>query len=129
MLEIQNFDTKEGINEEIDAKYIDNYTLIRHKIISKTYFIKSKNEEETFKLEEYDLPKLPPLKLNKENSSAETEYDTELETLLRENKSVLLDINWVEQIREAYIVSLDPIKVYINFYLYLILIYTQINIS
>ncbi|XP_017760235.1 PREDICTED: uncharacterized protein LOC108550852 [Eufriesea mexicana] len=109
LLDLQNFNT-EVTNEEISAKYIDDYTLIRHKIISKTYFVKCKDKEETSKSQEYNLPKLPPLKSNKENSSLETEYDTQLENLLQENKPGLLDSNWVEQIREAYIASSNPIK-------------------
>ncbi|OAD55152.1 Protein broad-minded [Eufriesea mexicana] len=93
LLDLQNFNT-EVTNEEISAKYIDDYTLIRHKIISKTYFVKCKDKEETSKSQEYNLPKLPPLKSNKENSSLETEYDTQLENLLQENKPGLLDSNW-----------------------------------
>ncbi|XP_050576401.1 uncharacterized protein LOC126915612 [Bombus affinis] len=109
LLGFQNFNT-EVISEELNTKYIDDYTLIQHKIISKTYFVKSKDEEEALEPEEYNLPKLLPLELIKENSFSETEYGTELESLLRENKSGLLDNNWVQQIREAYIASQNPIE-------------------
>lgn len=118
MLGFQNFNT-EVISEELNTKYIDDYTLIQHKIISKTYFVKSKDEEEALEPEEYNLPKLLPLELIKENSFSETEYGTELESLLRENRSGLLDNNWVQQIREAYIASQNPIEVNTGFLLLL----------
>ncbi|CAK9810663.1 Protein broad-minded [Anthophora quadrimaculata] len=112
LLQFQHFDTEEVETEKTNMKYIDDYILIQHKIISKTYFVKSMedDEEETSTSEEYDLPKLPPPKLNTENVSIETKYDTELESLLKESKSGLLDSNWVEQIREAYKASSEPIE-------------------
>ncbi|KZC15043.1 Protein broad-minded [Dufourea novaeangliae] len=61
--------------------------------------------------QEYDISMLPPPKLNKQNiSSSETEDFTELETLLRDNKSGLLDNYWVEDIREAFKILDEPMK-------------------
>lgn len=124
---------QETENEELSVKCIDDYTLIRYKIISRTYFIKSKDEEESSKSEEYDLPKLPPPKLNKENVVfSDTEYNTELENLLQEDRPGLLDSNWVQQVREAYKESPDPLKVdifvlriliYYNFLIFLLSFY------
>lgn len=98
---------------------------MRQKIISKTYFIISKDAEEVFKSEAHDLTKLSPWKSNeKDTSFLETEYDSELENLLRENKPGLLDSNWVQQIRDAFKVSSDPLKVNIcfNFILYTLML-------
>ncbi|XP_076749425.1 protein broad-minded [Xylocopa sonorina] len=109
LLELENFNIDDE-TEEINTKYIDDYTLIRYKIISKTYFVKSVEEEETSKSEEYDLPQLPPAKSNKEHFSVETEIHTVLEDLLKQKKPGLLDSNWVGEIREAYKESSEPIK-------------------
>ncbi|XP_034171396.2 protein broad-minded isoform X1 [Osmia lignaria lignaria] len=110
LLELQNLNT-EGGNEEFSCSCIDEYAVMRQKIISKTYFIISKDEEEVFKSETQDLTKLSPWESNeKDTSFSETEYDSELENLLRENKPGLLDSNWVQQIRDAYKVSSDPLK-------------------
>ncbi|XP_017886047.1 protein broad-minded-like isoform X2 [Ceratina calcarata] len=109
LLEFQQFDAKE--DGEMSVKYIDDYTLIRHKILSKTYFVNIKNEEEeTSKSEEYDLPMLPPPKFDNENVPLEDEYETELEYSLRADTPGLLDSDWVEQIREAYKASQEPTK-------------------
>ncbi|XP_043260718.1 protein broad-minded-like [Colletes gigas] len=111
LLKLQNLNTQETENEDINTEYIDDYTLIQHKIISKTYFIKSMDDEESSKSEEYDLPKLPPPKLNNENAFfSKTECNTKLENLLQEDKPGLLDSNWVQQVREAYKESPDPIN-------------------
>lgn len=109
-MELEHFGANE--DEEKDIKYVDDYTLMRHKILSKTYFVKTKDEEEeTSKSEEYDLPVLPPPKLDKQIAAVEDEYDTELEYSLRADTPGLLDSDWVEQIREAYKGSQEPIKV------------------
>ncbi|XP_053976806.1 uncharacterized protein LOC128875330 isoform X1 [Hylaeus volcanicus] len=111
LLEHQNLNMQGTDNEDTSTEYIDDYTLLRHKILSKTYFIKCKDEEESSKSEEYDLPKLPPPKVGKNEFFSETEYNTELENLLQEDKPGLLDSNWVQQVREAYTESRDPLKV------------------
>ncbi|XP_015438012.1 PREDICTED: protein broad-minded-like [Dufourea novaeangliae] len=111
LLKLHNSNTQETENDEISTNCIDDYTLMRHKIIYKTYLIKINDEEESTKAEEYDISMLPPPKLNKQNiSSSETEDFTELETLLRDNKSGLLDNYWVEDIREAFKILDEPMK-------------------
>ncbi|KAF3430761.1 LOW QUALITY PROTEIN: hypothetical protein E2986_00218 [Frieseomelitta varia] len=70
----------------------------------------NKDKEETSKPKEYDTSELYPLKLNEQSYFLESEYDTELESLLQENKPGLLDSSWVKQIREAYTASQNPIK-------------------
>ena len=65
--------------------------MIRRKIISKTYFIKNKDKEETSKSKEYDTSELYSLK-NEQNYCLESEYDTELESLLQENTSASISI-------------------------------------
>nr|XP_012148034.1 PREDICTED: uncharacterized protein LOC105663485 isoform X2 [Megachile rotundata] len=110
LLELQNSNTEAG-NEELSPICIDDYTIIRKKIISKTYFMISTDEEEASESEVYDLAKSSSWKSNtKDTYFSETEYDSELESLLRENKPGLLDSNWVQQIRDAYKASSDPLK-------------------
>ena len=116
-MKLQNFDAEETENEEMGTEYVDDYTLLRHKIISKTYFVKIKDEEETSKSEEYELPQLPPAKLDKDAASvSENDYNTELENILQADKPGLLDSDWVGQVRGTYTASPEPLKVNISIF-------------
>lgn len=134
LLEFLNSNKQETKNGEISIRCIDDYALLQHKIISKTYFIETKDGEESSKSsksEEYDLPQLPPLKLNKQDvPHSDNEDYTELQNLLCENKPGLLDSDWITEVREAYIASSDIIKVNVlisNLILYKFISLTSID--
>lgn len=112
-------------DEEAREEYIiDESSLLRHKILSNSYYIKHKypnkvslNEYEdtnnTFEPEEYELfSTLPPPNVATEIALFyEIKSDSELEDILCENKPGLLDTSWILQIRNAYINSRTSIKV------------------
>ncbi|KAF7405263.1 hypothetical protein HZH66_004169 [Vespula vulgaris] len=111
-------------DEEVREEYIiDESSLLRHKILSNSYYIKHKypnkvslNEYEdtnnTFEPEEYELfSTLPPPNIATEIALFyEIKSDSELEDILCENKPGLLDTSWILQIRNAYINSRTSIK-------------------
>ncbi|KAL2716528.1 protein broad-minded-like [Vespula squamosa] len=123
LLNLQNyciFDFQ--IDGEVREEYIiDESSLLRHKILSNSYYIKHKypnkvslNEYEdtnnTFEPEEYELfSTLPPPNITTELLH-EIISDSILEDILYENKSGLLDTSWISQIRNAYIDSRTSIK-------------------
>nr|XP_031836746.1 protein broad-minded-like isoform X2 [Nomia melanderi] len=110
ILELQHSSLQEFENENTRTELIDDCILMRNKIISKVHFIKTENEEYT-NLEEYDVSVLQTLKVNKEETCfSEVEDRTVLENLLQESKPGLLDSNWIEDVREAYKASSEPMK-------------------
>lgn len=112
-------------DDEVKEEYIiDESSLLRHKILSNSYYIKHKypnkvslNEYEdtnnTFDSEEYQLfSTLPPPNIITEMALFnDIQYDSELEDILRESKPGLLDTSWILQIRNAYINSTTSLKV------------------
>lgn len=112
-------------DDEIREEYIiDESSLLRHKILSNSYYIKHKypnkvlskeyeNTNNIFEPEEYQLfSTLPPPDVTTEKALfKEIESNTELEDMLHENKLGLLDTSWILQVRNAYISSTDSIKV------------------
>ncbi|XP_078044991.1 protein broad-minded isoform X1 [Augochlora pura] len=110
LLQFQNSNLQKRDNEDAKEEVIDEYTLIRHKIISKTDFIELEDEEEQSKLEDYDVSILPTPKLNIRMHSLEYDDSTELDDFLKENKHGLLDSDWIGGVRAAYTQSSDSIK-------------------
>lgn len=112
-------------DDEVKEEYIiDESSLLRHKILSNSYYIKHKypnkvslNEYEdtnnTFDSEEYQLfSTLPPPNIITEMALFyDVQSDSELEDILRESKPGLLDTSWILQIRNAYINSTTSLKV------------------
>ncbi|XP_076287789.1 protein broad-minded isoform X1 [Lasioglossum baleicum] len=110
LLELQNSNSEGLENTDTETGIVDEYTLIRHKIISKANFLRLEDEEEQSKLEEYDVSILPTPKLDVHYSSSEYDDSTELDCLLKENTRGLLDSDWIEEARGAYKSSSDMIK-------------------
>lgn len=121
------------IEGEVKTKYIiDECSLLRHKILLNSYYMKhkyynisSKEHEEmknTLEPEEHQLfSTLPPPNIIVEQRvSYNIESDSALEDMLGNSKPGLLDSNWVLQIRNAYISS-GSLKVY-NFCTNLVII-------
>lgn len=112
-------------DDEVKEEYIiDESSLLRHKILSNSYYIKHKNPNKvplneyedtnnTFEPEEYQLfSTLPPPNIITEMALFyEIQSDSELEDILCESKPGLLDNSWILQIRNAYINSTTSLKV------------------
>ncbi|KAG7204911.1 hypothetical protein KM043_005304 [Ampulex compressa] len=114
LLKLQSFctliiDTEDGENEEY---VIDDCSLLRHRILSNSYFVDHKCAEDVTDLEENKLfSTLPPPKSSKEETYP-SQYipSSELEDFLQESRPGLLDNNWVNQIREAHEALEGPLK-------------------
>lgn len=109
MIENDDNDKPELIKEYI----IDNSSFLRHNILLKSYYMTYNKKQHMVPLEEYELfSEFPPPNMYADMIEFQvTEYDSELNDMLQEERPGLLDIGWVSQVRTAHKASRSPMKV------------------
>lgn len=96
-----------------DSYIVDECSIMRHRILSDSYFVRQKRHEYTKQPEECLLfSKFPPPQGPEEGFADNSPSDTDLEYFLEADVPGLRDSGWVSQARKAFRSSNGSMKVF-----------------